>query len=169
MTTETPTRKTAAEYREELMLDCAARKNEIYSKIDHARSEAHSLRLKAAKDSSWTDHSSAQQALQQAGQNLENIRSWQKTIRDIDLEIEGICRGTDPRLISVIQGESSKYLHELQTEHAEALAHFNKLLAANGELCQTAQRLVTACTAMHYDIPVPPAALSILNLSTKGL
>lgn len=155
MTNETQPRKTTAEYQHELMLQIGNRESELRLAIANATSQIHNLRIQARQHSDRQDNDAARAAMAEAGRLDEGIRSMNKTLADLEIERQGLVRGSDPRLDGYGHAERAQNRMAMQTEHAQAVQEFNELMAATGPLVHAAKRLVQSCIGMRLD---PPAA-----------
>ena len=161
MTTTIDQPKTVAEYRDSLMLDLGRRETEIHERIGHLTSDMNRLQNQARKHSEWQDNGAAQQAIQQAGAHQVEIRSAQMTLREMELEREGIVRGSDHRMISAGHTESQNNRHAIQVAYTEALAKFTELTKASTELVDVAKKLIDLSISMAFEPPA--AALAIVK------
>lgn len=161
MTTTTQTNQTAAQFREELLIELGSKETAIRTNIDHLSNEIHSLKNQAAKHSEWQDHGAAQQAIQLSGSHHAVIQAARSSLREVELEREGIIRGTDPRVVTAAHAETQNYRHAIHTEYTETLAKFTELTKASSELVETAKKLIDLSISMAFEPPA--AALAIVN------
>lgn len=155
MTNESQPRKTTAEYQHELMVQIGNRENELRLAMSTANSQIHNLRIQARQHSDRQDNDSARAALAQAGRLNEEIRSMNKTLADLEIERQGVVRGSDHRLETYGTAERVQNRTAMQTEHEQAVEEFNELMDATGPLVAAAKRLVQSCIGMRLE---PPAA-----------
>ena len=159
-TTETPAAKTYSEFRDELLTELGERIKATQLQITNATDGINLQRTKERHNAYGTDADVNRQIQHQVGQYQEEIRKCRAQLNVLELEREGLVRGTDPRLYTVATTEGQVGRAARQREYAAALSHFNELARRDGEFVQAARRVVEL-TAIG--IKPPAIALAVVN------